>query len=86
LSRFKKILLKIISGQNDQNINFEEMVSFLKSINFDLRIKGSHYIFYMNGIEEIINIQPINSKCKAYQVKQIRNLIIKYKLGTYEDE
>lgn len=29
---------------------------------------------------EIINIQPVKGKAKPYQIKQIRNLIIKYKL------
>jgi len=30
---------------------------------------------------EIINLQPVGSKAKAYQVKQVRNLIVKYKLA-----
>jgi len=33
------------------------------------------------GIPEIINIQPLkNGKAKAYQVKQTRDMILKYKL------
>ena len=36
------------------------------------------YIFTKDNIEEIINIQPKNNKAKGYQVKQIRNLIVKY--------
>ena len=35
----------------------------------------------MNDVKEILNLQPIGSKAKAYQVKQIRNIIIKYKLN-----
>jgi len=32
-------------------------------------------------VVEFINIQPLrNGKAKAYQVKQVRNLILKYKL------
>ncbi len=30
---------------------------------------------------EIINLQPAGSKAKAYQVKQVRNLVVKYKLA-----
>jgi hypothetical protein len=41
---------------------------------------GSHRIFYKEGIEEIINIQPNGSKAKPYQVKQVRLIILKYKL------
>jgi hypothetical protein len=42
------------------------------------------YIFYRVGIEEIINIQSTGSKAKAYQVKQARNIIVKYHLGEIE--
>jgi predicted RNA binding protein YcfA (HicA-like mRNA interferase family) len=52
---------------------------------FDERVKGSHHIFTKDGVEEIINIQPIGSKAKAYQVKQVRNLILKYKLGASDE-
>ncbi len=60
------------------------MFSFEK-FGFSERVKGSHHIFTKKTVEEIINIQPIGSKAKAYQVKQVRNLILKYKLGA-DDE
>ncbi len=53
---------------------------------FNERIKGDHHIFSKNEILEIINIQPAGSKAKAYQVKQVRNLIQKYKLKLDNDE
>jgi hypothetical protein len=34
-----------------------------------------------DGVKEILNLQPKGSKAKPYQVKQVRNLIIKYRLG-----
>jgi len=37
--------------------------------------------FSGEGIAEILNLQPIGSKAKAYQVKQVRNVILSYKLG-----
>jgi len=37
-----------------------------------------HYIFYKEGIREII--KPRNSNAKAYQVKQVRNIIVQYKI------
>jgi hypothetical protein len=52
---------------------------------FALRIKGSHYIFYRIGVDEIINIQPDGSKAKPYQIKQIRDLIVKYHLEENND-
>lgn len=56
-------------------------VSYLKNWDFNERIQGSHHIFTKEGIEEIINLQPNQGKAKNYQIKQIRNLILKYKLG-----
>jgi hypothetical protein len=53
---------------------------------FEERIKGSHHILTKDGIEEILNIQPKSGKAKAYQVKQIRNTIVKYQLNLDEDE
>ncbi len=36
-------------------------------------------------IEEILNLQTFGDKAKPYQVKQVRNLLLKYKLGTNDD-
>lgn len=81
MSKIDKIRDKILLGFSDANIDFDDLCRLLINLEFDERIKGSHHIFIKNGIEEIINIQPIGSKAKAYQVKQVRNLILKYKLG-----
>jgi len=51
---------------------------------FDERIKGDQHIFTKDDIKEIINLQPKGSKSKPYQVKQVRNLILKYKLKLEE--
>lgn len=42
--------------------------------------------FYSDRIEEIINIQEQNGKSKQYQIKQIREIILKYKLEVSKDE
>jgi len=75
----EKTLLKILSGFLDKNISFTELCSVLKYLGFEERIKGSHHIFFKDGIEEILNIQPKKSKAKPYQVKQVRNIILKYR-------
>jgi hypothetical protein len=77
----KDTLDKILSGLSDKNIRFEEMKRFIASFGFDCRIKDDHHIFSKEGIAEIINFQPFkDGKAKPYQVKQVRNLILKYKL------
>ena len=77
----KKTLNKVLRGSSDSNISFVDLCQLLLALGFDERIKGGHHIFSKESVEEIINIQSIGSKAKAYQVKQIRNLIIKYKLA-----
>ncbi len=82
-----KFIGRILSGTSDHNIDFKELTGILNSFSFSCRIKGSHHIFYKEGIEEIINIQPLNNnKAKPYQVKQIRLLILKYHLNLPENE
>jgi len=77
----EKLILKILSGANDNNISFNELCNLLQSFDFYLRVKGSLHIYYRMDIEEILNIQERNGKAKPYQVKQVRNIIIKYQLG-----
>lgn len=50
------------------------------ALGFQCRIRGDHFIYWKNGIDEIINLQPDGSKAKPYQVKQVRSLILKYHL------
>lgn len=85
MSKVGKIEIQILSGKSDANIDFADLCRLLSKLGFDERIKSSHHIFTKDGIEEIINIQPVGSKAKAYQVKQVRNLILKYKLGTSDE-
>ncbi len=48
---------------------------------FDERVKGDHHIFSKPGVAEIVNLQPLrDGMAKAYQVRQVRSLILKYKL------
>jgi hypothetical protein len=50
-------------------------------LGFAERIRGDHHIFTRDGVEEILNLQPRGSLAKAYQVKQVRNVIVQYKLA-----
>jgi len=81
MGKLNKIREVILSGSSDSNINFNSLCYLIKKFGFEERIKGDHHIFTQSGIEEIINVQPKGSKAKPYQVKQIRNLIIKYRMG-----
>ena len=52
----------------------------LKRLGFNERVRGDHHIFTMTGVADILNLQPRNGKGKPYQVKQTRNIILKYNL------
>lgn len=80
MSKREKIIRKILWGNSDSNIDFTELCYLLVELGFSQRVKSSHHIFYREGVDEIINIQPVGSKAKAYQVKQVRNIILKYRL------
>ena len=75
-----KIFDAVMDGRKDNNIPFTDLQKLLDVLGFSYRVKGSHYIYWREGIAEIINIQSDNGKVKAYQVKQVREIIRKYKL------
>jgi hypothetical protein len=50
-------------------------------LGFAERGKGSHHIFTKPEIVEILNLQPRGSMAKPYQVKQVRAVIVRYKLA-----
>ena len=81
MSQQEKLMLAILSGTQDKNISFSDLQSVLKRLGFQCRIKGGHFIYTMDGIEEIINIQPIGKMAKPYQIKQIRQIIQEHQLG-----
>jgi len=81
MSRRDEIVKTILRGTSDANISFTRLCKMLKQLGFEERIRGSHHIFTKEGIEEIINLQPKRANAKSYQVKQVRNLILRYKLG-----
>ena len=86
MGQYEKLLMRILSGTSDRNIMFSDLQGILKRLGFSCRIKGDHFIYTKEGVEEIINLQPVNDKAKAYQVKQLRNIILNYKMGGTSDE
>lgn len=81
MSQYEKLLLSILSGTRDKNLLFSDLQTVLDRLGFQCRIKGDHFIYTKAGVEEIINIQPAGNMAKPYQVKQVREIILKYQLG-----
>lgn len=81
MAKNDKLIQKILQGRADANIDFEELRSVLKSFGFDERISGNHHIFRCAKVEERLNLQRDGAKAKPYQVRQVRAIILQYRLG-----
>jgi hypothetical protein len=81
MSKWDKLLLKIMKGGSDANISFDELRSLLLRIGFEERVRGSHHTFRLPGVPEKPNLQKSGSHAKPYQVKQVREIISRNNLG-----
>jgi hypothetical protein len=80
MSKHDKFLQRLMRGQADKDIDFDDLYSLLIRLGLQVRKRGGHHIFTKEGVIEIINLQPVNGKAKSYQVKQVRNLLRNYHL------
>jgi hypothetical protein len=81
VSKVAKTLDKVVRGNADANIRFGDLCALLIHLGFAERIRGDHHIFTRDGVAEILNLQPQGDKAKAYQVKQVRNVLTAYGLA-----
>jgi hypothetical protein len=81
MGKYAKLRERILAGRADDNIEFTELRHLMIRLGFHERTRGDHHIFTRKGVEEIINLQPKGSKAKAYQVKQVRTILVKHRLG-----
>ncbi|MDZ7632084.1 MAG: type II toxin-antitoxin system HicA family toxin [Gemmatimonadaceae bacterium] len=83
MTRHGKFLVRLLSGSADQALRFEELRALLRRLGFTERHRGgSHHIFTRDGVVEILNLQPRGGgEAKAYQVKQVRDIILRYQLA-----
>jgi len=81
MSKYDKLLFQILRGTSDANIPFNDLRQLLIGMGFEERIRGSHHIFRRAGIVDKINLQREGNKAKVYQVRQVRAVILKYRLG-----
>jgi hypothetical protein len=72
---------RLLGGRADANIRFDDLIRLLKRLGFEERVRGSHHILFRAGVAEILNLQPLGALAKAYQVKQVRNIMVRYKLS-----
>lgn len=81
MSKYDKLLFQILRGTADANIPFDDLRVLLQKMGFEERIRSSHHMFRKEGVVEKVNLQREGSKAKVYQVRQVRAVLLKYKLG-----
>ena len=79
-------LSRVLRGTADAHIAFSALRELLGYLGFEERIRGDHHIFTRESVREILNLQPKGALAKPYQVKQVRDVILKYKLGGEDNE
>ena len=85
MTRFEKLYRQIIV-KGKTSVSFNDLQFFVEKLGFTGRCEGDHFIYHLDGVNEIINIQPDGKDAKKYQVKQVKKVVEKYKLGGDENE
>ena len=80
MRRRSRLLRRIIAGEANANIRFDDLRNLLLRLGFDERVRGSHHIFSRDDLGEILNLQRSGSQAKPYQVRQVRRIILEYQL------
>jgi hypothetical protein len=76
VSKVAKTLDRILRGNADANIRFDDRRALLTHMGFAERIRGGHHIFSRDGVAEILNLQPRGAKAK-----EVRALVTSYALA-----
>jgi hypothetical protein len=81
MGKWDKLLDQVLRGTSDANVSFEDLCNLLGRLGFERRTRGSHNIVRKAGIVEKPNLQRGGNNAKPYQVRQVRDIIVKHKLG-----
>jgi predicted RNA binding protein YcfA (HicA-like mRNA interferase family) len=81
MDKYEEFRQRILQGESDANIDFDDLCRLLARLGFEERIRGSHHIFRKQGVRELVNLQKDGNKAKVYQVRQVRRTILRYSLG-----
>jgi len=81
MDKDEELRARVLQGKSDANINFRDLRRLLLGLGFEERIRGSHHLFRKQGVSELVNLQEEGNKAKVYQVRQVRQVILRYGLG-----
>ena len=75
VSKVSKIYEKVLNGQSDANVSFEDLCYLLERLGFNCRQRGTSHRVYQKGVG-FVNVQPGSAgKAKPYQVAQAREVL-----------
>jgi hypothetical protein len=86
MTNYGRLLITLLSGRSDANLDFDDMRRLLYRLGFVERVRGSHHIFVKAGIRDMINLQRDGRLAKPYQVRQVRAIITANGLTVEEEE
>lgn len=70
----RKLLRQALQSPN--NLRFSEALQLAEAFGFrHVRTSGSHHILACAGIPQLVNLQEVGGKAKAYQVRQLLKLV-----------
>lgn len=85
MGKHQKLLWRILRGRSDADIGFDDLRNILLRAGFVERVSSSHHNFRKPGVDEKLNLQRgKDGKAKPYQVRQVRNVLLEYKLVEVE--
>jgi hypothetical protein len=85
VDKYEELRARILQGKSDANINFRDLRQLLLWLGFEERVRGSHHIFRKQGVRELVNLQEEGNKAKVYQVRQVRQVILRCGLDKGKD-
>ena len=80
MSKYKKLIDRLLRGNADADVGFDDLRHLLIRLGFEERVRGSHHIFRKAGIDERLNLQRDGHNAKPYQVRQVRAVILNHQL------
>lgn len=80
MSKWTKFWEKLASGQSDNNIAYDDLISFLERLGWETFSAGTSHCVYKHSLVPVaINVQRRkDGKAKAYQVEQVRHALEQY--------
>ena len=80
MGKYKKLIDRLLRGNADADVDFDDLRHLLTRLGFEERVRGSHHIFRKAGIDERLNLQRDGHNAKPYQVRQVRAVILNHQL------